>query len=101
MDPTRKAPVGFAVTVTPLMPASRSGLCCQGLVPGLLLLLYPQPQIPKKPPPRLLFLAPVGPFVFGESGKTEIRIEQRAGVVVLGIWGFLLGVLDRRPTSRG
>jgi hypothetical protein len=50
-----------------------------------------------KPLPSLLFLAPAGPFVFwGIRENSEIRIEQRAGKMVLGILGALLGVLLRR-----
>ena len=50
-----------------------------------------------KPLPSLLFLAPAGPSVFwGILENSEIRIEQRAGKMVLGILGALLGVLLRR-----
>ena len=45
--------------------------------------------MPKKPTPPLAVRSPCRALLcFWESGKTEIRIEQRAGVVgILGIWG--------------
>ena len=62
--------------------------CCLELVLGLLLLITCNPKSLKNPPPRLLFLALAGPFcVLGNLGKSEIRIEQRAGKMVLGILG--------------
>ena len=80
-------------------------LSSPGLLGGLALLpaslvevFYTVTQIPKKPTHSSLFLALAGPFVFwGIWKKTEIRIEQRAVEWVFGIWGFLLGVLLRRP----
>ena len=63
--------------------------CCQGLVPGLWLLITCNPKSLKNPPPRLLFLALAGPFcVLGNLEKPEIRIEQRAeGMGFEGYWG--------------
>ena len=35
----------------------------------------------------MLFLAPVGPFLFGDLGETEIRNEQHTWVWFLGFGG--------------
>ena len=63
----------------------RLGCCHQG--DGLFAI---KPQIPQKPTPRLLFLAPVGPFVFwGIWENRRVEIEQRAGEVGFGDLGGL------------
>ena len=68
-----------------LLPASTGG--------GL---LHCNPN-PQKTHSQLAVRSPCRALCFlGNLEKNEIRIEQRAVEWVFGIWGFLLGELDRR-----
>ena len=84
MAPPREAPVGFVVSATPLHQVAAWVAAIKGMDFSLL-----NPKSLKKPTPRLLFLAPVGHFVFwGIWENRRVEIEQRAGEVgILGIWG--------------
>jgi hypothetical protein len=80
MAPPREAPVGFVVSATPLHQVAAWVAAIKGMDFSLL-----NPKSLKKPTPRLLFLAPVGPFVFwGIWENRRVEIEQRAGEV--GFW---------------
>ena len=66
--------------MSPLCPLAGGVAAIKGMDFSLL-----NPKSLKKPTPRLLFLAPVGPFVFwGIWENRRVEIEQRAGEV--GFW---------------
>ena len=89
MAPPREAPVGFVVSATPLHQVAAWVAAIKGMDFSLL-----NPKSLKKPTPRLLFLAPVGPFVFGDLGKPKFELNSERGSSFWDLGGLKWTVVE-------